>query len=209
MAQIKTLKFNDNVTQVTSSYTVGGSTYSLPNIEIGTTHIADECGGMILHTYSYQGTVEVKDNCGHTTVSTCTDPSSGNLIFFYEGGNPYIGVGEKCGNFTVTDMCGNEMLTYPYHDNEDYALALHLAYGSNVGFQIAENCGNVCLYEHCGLRVFSASRDGLMLGGGFTLTDTCGDFNIYDNNGNKRFTIPYGRKIEADTNGFLKLVSDH
>lgn len=274
MAQLKTLKFNDNVLQVTDSYTIDGSSFSLPNIEIGTIHIADECGGVVLHSYSAYGDVKVKDQCGTTTVSTRSDPSDGNLIFFYEWGSPCIGVGEKCGNFAVTDACGQEVIRYPCVWNEDDAQALYFSDGQGNGSQIAEHCGSVCLYDYCGHRVFSANQNGIecstfvlrdysgaislsdtcgqnllsvsscglklysdyVVNGGngqfsvqdncgtyflnlkngasinlksFLLTDSCGEFSIRDLYGNSMFTIPSGRMIQADENGFLKLVSNH
>ena len=197
MAQIKTLKFNDNVLQVNDSYVVGETTFNRPNIQVGGFYIADDCGA-ILHFAGNEPSLKLLDSCGQTVVDI--DGADGAKISLYEWGEKQISIGEKCGHFNVDDNCGNSLLSYGMEYNDDSIPTLAL-YGNGSSIQIGcyapYGSSSISFYDNCGRRAFTIDKeDGIELGNGGVISDGCGAIRIYDS---------CGDKLSLYQTGFIKL----
>ena len=137
--QLKTLKFSDNVLQVKDSYqvTTHGTTYSDPNVKLGTFYIADSCGDITLHaTNNYPGFV-MKDRAGKDYVRlgfscgnvTGSFPSITFYDVYEDNARSCVAIGAYCGNLSVKDACGDEML---YVRSESYGTVIGAEYRSPI-----------------------------------------------------------------------------
>jgi len=190
MAQIKTLKFNDNVLQVNDSYVVGETTFNRPNIQVGGFYIADDCGA-ILHFAGNEPSLKLLDSCGQTVVDI--DGADGAKISLYEYGEKQISIGEKCGHFNVDDNCGNSLLSYGLEYNFDSIPTLAL-YGQGSSIQIGcyapYGSSSIVFYDNCGSRAFTIDKGyGIVLGNGGSVSDNCGDISLYDSCGRSRLYL--------------------
>ena len=204
MAQIKSLKFNDNVLQVDSSYVIGGTTYSRDNIKVGSFHIADDCGA-ILHFEGYTPSLSLQDSSGNTCINLGGSTYSDASIDMRCSNGDYIHLIASCGRFRVEDTHNVSLfkITQGNSDNAD-AIAIG-AYGPMVG----DMSGDLVIYDDIGTRlaVFSADNGGTRLQFiNHTIKDSCG-FRIEDSCGNGLFEIPYGMFVHVESDGTLKLKS--
>lgn len=192
MAQIKTLKFNDNVLQVQDSYISAGETVSDPNIEFGTIRISDHCGIINLHSnLTTDVLLKLLDSCGSEVVDI--EDTDGSKISFYEYGEKLISIGEKCGNFNVDDACGNSLLSYGRASNSDSIPTLAL-YGQGSSIQIGcyapYGSSMIYFYDNCGDRAFTINKGyGIVLGNGGSVSDNCGGISLYDSSGCNRLYL--------------------
>ena len=110
MAQLKTLKFNDNVLNVSSSYSVGGNTFNFTNVKVGNTIFADNG----TRTYLMNGANGEKQlalqtaNCGYNKVEIGTN-GDGYLTFNADdaNGTDVTTIRANNGNMEFCDNCGN------------------------------------------------------------------------------------------------------
>ena len=204
MAQIKTLKFNDNVLQVDSSYVIQGTTFIRSNIQIGSFHIADDCGA-ILHFDGNDTSLQLQDSCGTTCISLHGGSNSDASIDMRSYDGNFIYLATSCGEFVVRDSYNSTrfMSTRSNIDNTD-AIAIG-SYGPMVG----DLSGNLSIYDENGTRlaVFSSVNGGTSIDLiNHEINDSCG-FSIEDNCGRTIFQIPDGKYVDVESDGTLKLKS--
>jgi hypothetical protein len=204
MAQIKTLKFNDNVLQVNDSYVVGETTFNRPNIHVGGFYVADKCGA-ILHFVGNEPSLKLQDSCGIACIQLYKDTNSDASINMCSSDGNSIYLTASCGEFCVKDTYSNQWFKTTRRNNDGADAVAIGSYGPMVG----DMSGDLSIYDDNGTRlaVFSETNGGTYLYLiNHAINDSCG-FSIEDSCGHTLFKIPDGKYVDVESDGTLKLKS--